>query len=199
MKRILQIVSSPRGAASYSNQLGQAIIDQLQAAHPGSTVQTIDLSEQHYPHLSAAQLNSFFTPEEARTSEHHHLTRHSDEAAANVLAADILVICAPVWNFNIPSALKAWLDHIIRSGITFRYGTDGPVGLVQNKKAYIALASGGVFSEGPYTVFDFAVPYLKAVFAFIGLTDVQVVRVEGTAIPGLQDTALEKAISSITI
>ncbi|WP_295122916.1 NAD(P)H-dependent oxidoreductase [uncultured Chitinophaga sp.] len=199
MKRILQVTTSPRGEASYSNQLGNAIVQELLTAHPGSTTETLDLSQQQYPHLGVPQLVSFFTPPEAKTEEHHAASRHSDDAVASLLAADILVICTPLYNFNIPSSLKAWLDHIVRSGITFRYGATGAEGLVKGKKVYISLASGGIFSEGPYVEYDFVSSYLKAVFGFIGITDITILRVEGTAIPGVQDQALEKAVQRIAV
>lgn len=95
--------------------------------------------------------------------------------------------------------IKAWLDHIVRSGITFRYDANGPEGLVKGKKVYIAMASGSVYSEGPMQPYDFVAPYLKWILGFMGMTDVKVLRVEGTAIPGIQETALEKGLKSIVL
>ena len=196
---ILHIISSPRKAASLSIQLGNGIIDKLQAAHPGSTVQVRDLATQPFPHLEEAKLQSFFTPAESRTPEQHEAARHSDEAIAEIQAADIIVVGAPLYNFGIPSTLKAWVDHIVRAGITFRYVDNAPQGLVAGKKVYVALASGGIYSAGPSAGYDFVAPYLTAVFGFIGMTDVTVVRVEGSAIPGVQDTALEKGLASVHV
>lgn len=199
MKNILHIISSPRGEASYSNQLGSVIITKLLAAHPGSQVKKLDLAEDHYPHIGIREITSFFTPTDAKTSEHLEAARNSDEAIADLMAADIIVIGIPLYNFNMPSTLKAWLDHIIRAGITFTYSAEGPEGLIKGKKVYVALASGGIYSEGPMKTLDFVPPYLTSVFGFIGLKDITVVRVEGTSIPGLQETALEKAVQSIAI
>lgn len=192
---ILNIISSPRGAASFSIRLGNGLVEKLQTAHPGSTVVTRDLATHPFPHLEEAKLQSFFTPAENRTPEQHAAARHSDEAIAEVMNADFIVIDAPLYNFGIPSTLKAWIDHIARANITFRYTESGPVGLVKGKKVYLAVSSGGVYSEGPQAAYDFVVPYMKAVLGFLGMADVAVVRVEGTSIPGVQDKALEKALA----
>lgn len=196
---ILNIISSPRKGESFSIKLGNAIVEKLQAANPGSTVKVKDLASKPFPHLEEAHLQSFFTPAEGRSSEQQEAVRHSDEAIAEIMAADAIVIDAPLYNFGIPSTLKSWIDHIARAGVTFRYTAAGPEGLVKGKKVYVAMASGGVYSEGPSASYDFVAPYLKAVLGFMGMTDVTVARVEGLAIPDLQPTALDKAIASITL
>jgi FMN-dependent NADH-azoreductase len=196
---ILNIISSPRKGESFSTKLGNAVIEKLQAANPGSTVKVRDLTNKPFPHLEEAHLQSFFTPAEGRTPEQQEAVRHSDESIAEIMAADAIVIDAPLYNFGIPSTLKAWIDHIARAGVTFRYTAAGPEGLVKGKKVYVAMSSGGVYSEGPSASYDFVAPYLKAVLGFLGMTDVTVVRVEGLAIPDLQPTALDKAIASITL
>jgi FMN-dependent NADH-azoreductase len=196
---ILNIISSPRKGESYSTKLGSAIVEKLQAANPGSTVKVKDLASKPFPHLEEAHLQSFFTPAEGRTPEQQEAVHHSDEAIAEIMAADAIVIDAPLYNFSIPSVLKAWIDHIARAGITFQYTATGPEGLVKGKKIYVAMSSGGVYSEGPAAGYDFVAPYLKAVLGFMGMTDVTVVRVEGLAIPDLQTTALDKAIASISL
>ena len=199
MKKILHIISSPRNGASFSIKLGNAIIEKIKAAHPGSTVKETNLVTKHFPHLEEAHLTSFFTPPDSRTPESIEAVRHSDEAIKEIMEADILVIGAPLYNFNIHSSLKAWLDHIVRAGLTFRYDANGPEGLVKGKKAYIAMASGGIYSEGPMQPHDYVVPYLKWILGFIGITDITVQRIEGTAIPGIQDTAVEKGLSGIVV
>jgi len=197
MKKILHIISSPRGEASMSIKLGYAIIEKIKAEYPGSTVKENNLVEKHFPHLEEAHLTSFFTPAEDRTPEDIEAIKHSDDAINEIRDADIIVIGAPLYNFSIHSTLKAWLDHVVRAGVTFKYDENGPEGLIKGKKVYIALASGGIYSEGPMKPFDFAEPYLKHMLSFIGLTDIGVFRVEGSSIPGIKDTALEKGISSI--
>ena len=192
---ILEILSSPRGAASYSTQLADGLVEQLVAANPGSPVKVHDLTNKPFPHLEEAHLQSFFTPAEHRTPAQQEAVRHSDEAIAELMAADTIVIGAPLYNFGIASTLKAWIDHIARAGITFRYTENGPEGLVKDKKVYVALSSGGIYSAGPMAGYDFVAPYLQTVLGFLGMTDMTVVRVEGTSIPGVQDTALDKALA----
>ena len=197
MKKILHIISSPRGEASLSIKLGNAVIEKIKTEYPGSTVKETDLVTLHFPHLEEAHLTSFFTPVENRTPANIEAARHSDEAIQEIEDADIVVIGAPLYNFSIHSSLKAWIDHIVRAGITFKYDESGPEGLLKGKKVYIALSSGGIYSEGPWKPFDFVEPYLKHILSFIGLSDITIFRVEGSSIPGVQDTALEKGISSI--
>lgn len=197
MKKLLHIISSPRGEASFSIKLGNAIIEKLKAEYPGSTVKEVNLVNLHFPHLEEAHINSFYTPAESRSPELLEAVRHSDDAIADIQEADIIVIGAPMYNFNIHSSLKAWLDHIVRSGVTFKYDANGPEGLIKGKKVYIAESMGGIYSEGPMKDMDFITPYLTKMLPFIGLSDVSVFRIEGTNIPGVKDTAVEKGLNSI--
>lgn len=200
MKKILHIISSPRGAASFSIKLGNAIIEKIKLANPGSTVAEVNLVEQHFPHLEESHLTSFYTAPENRSAALQEAVKHSDEAIQAIKDADIIVLGAPMYNYSIHSSLKAWLDHIIRAGVTFKYGENGPQGLLDSqKKVYIAVSSGGVYSEGSMQSNDFVVPYLTTVLRHLGLKDVNVIRVEGTAIPGIQDNALAKGIASINL
>jgi FMN-dependent NADH-azoreductase len=196
---ILHIISSPRKGASASIQLATGIIEKLQAANPGSTVAVHDLASHPFPHLEEAKLQSFFTPAESRTPEQQEAAKHSDDAIQEIKDADVIVIGAPLYNFGIPSTLKAWVDHIARAGITFRYTATGPEGLITGKKVYVAMSSGGVYSEGPSAAYDFVAPYLKAVLGFLGMTDVTVVRAEGLALPDLQATAVQKALDAFEV
>ena len=195
---ILHVISSPR-PASFSIQLGRQIVEKLLAAHSGSTVRERDLAAHPLPHLEEAYLQSVYTPAEARTPAQQTALRHSDEAIQEVLDADVLVIGAPFYNFGIPATLKSWIDHLCRPGVTFRYAAAGAAGLITGKKVYIALASGGIYSEGPMAGYDFVEPYLRATLGFLGMTNMDVVRVEGTALPDLAATALPKAIASIAV
>lgn len=199
MKKILHVISSPRGAASFSIKLGNAVVEKIQAEQPGSTVKEYNLVDKQFPHLEEAQLASFFTPVDSRSPENLEAIRHSDEAVRDIQEADIIVIGAPLYNFAVPSTLKAWIDHIVRPGLTFSHSDKGVEGLIHGKKVYIAMSSGGIYSEGPAQAYDFVVPFLKHVLGFIGLTDVTVFRVEGTAIPGKLETALERGINSIIL
>ncbi len=199
MKKILHIVSSPRGEASYSIKLGRAVIEKLQEANPENEVKEINLTDNGAPHLESTHLQAFFTPKEQQQEEQKEAVKFSEMSIADLLEADILIIGAPLYNFNIHSSLKAWIDHVVRAGVTFSYGSNGPEGLVKNKKAYIAMSSGGVYSDGPMQSYDFVVPYLKTILGFIGITDVSVFRVEGTSMASLAETALEKAVDSIVL
>lgn len=199
MKRILHLISSIQGNESYSYKLSKAIVEKVIEKYPGSTVEDVDLNDHEPPHLNPTILQSMFTPGDQLTAEAKESIRYSDAAVAQILAADIIVIGAPLYNYTIPSSLKAWIDHITRAGITFGYSEKGPVGKVLGKKVYVAMASGGVYSEGPGKVNDFVAPYLKAFLGALGMTDLTVFRVEGVKVAGVKEQALEKGIAGIHI
>ncbi|WP_442587523.1 FMN-dependent NADH-azoreductase [Pedobacter sp. AW31-3R] len=199
MSKILNIISSPRGEASNSIKLSNAIIEELRAKDPGAAVQLRDLTSGPFPHLEEAHLNAFFTPAENHTDANKEAIRHSNEAIQEIMDADVLVIGAPMYNFSIPSVLKSYFDHIARAGITFKYTAEGPVGLLTGKKAYIAVTTGGIYSSGDAVAYDFVTPYVKTILGFIGITDVTIVRAEGFAMAEFQETALDKAIDSIVL
>jgi FMN-dependent NADH-azoreductase len=197
MKKILNIVSSAKGKDSFSVQLSDAILEKLTSVYPDSIVKTNNLAKNPLPHLEESNIASFYTPQDMRTDEHKEAIKNSDQAIKELMEADILVIGVPLYNFGIPSTLKAWIDHIARSGVTFTYANGFPEGLVVNKKVYLAIASGGVYSEGPMKSYDFTEPYLRAVLGFIGMKDITAFRVEGTVVPDLKETALPKALESV--
>ena len=123
----------------------------------------------------------------------------SDEAINEVLDADIIVITVPIYNFNIPSTLKAWLDHIMRAGKTFSFASGQKEGLVKGKKVYLAVASGAIYSEGLMQTYNFAVPSLQASLGFIDMTDISTFWAEGCDMPGYKETAVQKAIDSVVL
>ena len=125
--------------------------------------------------------------------------KHSDEAIAELKDADIIVIGVPMYNFSLHSSLKAWIDHICRAGQTFSYSEKGPEGLIKNKKVYLAISTGGVYSEGFMKPYDFTEPYLRTLLGFLGMTDITAYRAEGLNMPDLKEHALEKAVESIEI
>lgn len=199
-KKILHLIASPQGEASISRKLSNTIIEKLQAKYPGSIVKERDLAQESFPHLDGLQISSWFTPAEDHSLQQATAIKRSEEAIAEMQEADIYVIGAPFYNFAIPSTLKAYLDHIARPGITFRYNEDGiPEGFLKNKKAYIAIASSGVYSEGEFQSFDFVTPYLKFILGFLGITNLTIFRVEGLRIAGVQETALQNGIESVVI
>ncbi len=199
MKKILHIISSPKGENSFSIKLGNAIIDKILAANPGSTVKVNDLSKHPFPHLEEATLAAFYTPVTAQTPESKKALQNSDQAIAEIMEADMIVIGAPLWNFGIPSVLKAWIDHIARANVTFKYSEAGAEGLIKNKIVYIAMASGAIYSSGAYQPFDFVPSYLKSVLGFLGMTNLTVFRVEGSAFPGQAEIALQRGIDNISL
>jgi FMN-dependent NADH-azoreductase len=200
MKHILHLKSSLQGAASYSIKLGQAAVEKIQEKYPANTLEELDLVDSAIPHLTPNALRALFTPAEQLTEEEKNAKDLSDALVQQLLAADIVVIGAPLINFTVHTSLKAWIDHITRPGITFGYGADGlPVGMVTGKKVYVAMSSGGVYSEGPGKANDFVAPYLTAFLGFLGMTDLTVFRAEGLKVPGVKEFAMEKAIDSIVI
>lgn len=199
MKNILHITSSPRKEASASIQLGNRIIDRLLEKHPGSIITTIDVSEHAYPALDNTMIGAFKIPVAEQSPEQRAVMSVSDDAVAQLAAADTVIIGAPLYNFHIPSTLKAWLDLIVRPGLSFRYANGVSEGLLGEKKVYLALASNGVYTEGPMKPMDFAEPYLRFILGFIGMKDITTFRVEGGAIPGVMETALEKGLASVAI
>ncbi|WJS93152.1 NAD(P)H-dependent oxidoreductase [Flavobacterium johnsoniae] len=196
-QRILQILTSTNGENSFSNQLSNAVIEKLKAANPSSTVQTLDLSKTPLPYLTGSHISAVYAPAETHSEEQKLALKYSDDAIENLLESDVIVIGVPLYNFGIPAVLKGWIDQIARAGKTFSYADGSPKGLVNNKKVYLSIASGAIFSEGPYKSYDFSESYLRTVFAFLGMTDVTTFRVEGTAIPDFAANALPKALSSV--
>jgi len=199
MKKVLHIISSPRTEASVSRKLGKAVVEKIIEKYPDSIVKERDLDKGQFPHLEERHINSFFTPEENRSPEQQQAVQLSDEVIAELHEADILVVETSMYNFSVPSRLKAWIDHISRIGHTFRNSPNGPEGLLKNKKLYIAFSGGSIYSEGAFQAYDFNVPYLKALFGFFGVTDVSVFRVEGLSVPVVQESAFQKGIESIVI
>ncbi|MGY4385089.1 FMN-dependent NADH-azoreductase [Pedobacter sp. UYP24] len=199
MKQILHLTSSIQGNQSYSIKLGNAIVERVQEKYPDSTVEEVNLVDLEIPHLNPVILRSMFTPGDQLTAEEIESLRYSDEAVRQLMAADIIIIGAPLYNFTIHTALKAWIDHITRAGVTFGYGANGPIGLVTGKKVYVAMSSGGIYSEGPGKPNDFVAPYLKAFLGFLGMTDLVVFRAEGLKTPVVKEHALANAIDSIVI
>jgi FMN-dependent NADH-azoreductase len=195
---ILLITSSPRGSASHSTRIGTELADRLKTADPEATLVVRDLATTPLPHIDSDYSAGIYTPPEKRSERQAEVVSVSDEAVDELFAADTIILATGLINFNISSTLKSWIDHVARAGRTFSYGKDGPKGLVTGKKVYIVLASGGVYSEGPAIQLDHAVPYLRTALGFIGLTDVEVIRVEGVGMgPEATDAALKKATDRV--
>lgn len=176
MSRILVIESSARQAGSVSRQLTADFIAQWQAAHPQDEVKVRDLAKQPVPHLDETLLGGWMKPAEQQSEAEKAAAARSNQLTDEVLAADVLVLAAPMYNFAIPSTLKAWLDHVLRAGVTFKYTETGPQGLLTGKRAYVLTARGGIYAGSGM---DHQEPYLRQALAFIGIHDVQFIHAEG--------------------
>jgi FMN-dependent NADH-azoreductase len=202
MQRILIVESSPRGAESASRQLTKTLRERLRSLYPHAIFVERDLAANPLPHLDYQTVKGISAKDKAEAESLKDALRLSDELTEELLSADLLVIATPMWNFGLPSSLKAWIDHIVRAGKTFNYAGAGVEGLAKGKKAILVLASGGVFSEGLWKSWDTVEPYLRQILGFIGIDDVQTVRAQGMNIPGLSDSAIpngEKTIETLTL
>ena len=191
MSNVLIIESSARQQGSFSRQLTQQFISQWQAARPADQVTVRDLALNPVPHLDANLLGGWMKPEAQRSADEHASLKRSDELTDELLAADVLVLAAPMYNFAIPSTLKAWLDHVLRAGVTFKYTETGPQGLLTGKKAYVLTARGGLYAG---STSDHQEPYLRQVLAFVGIHDVTFIHAEGMNLGGdFQEKGLNQA------
>ena len=174
--KILQINASARRTGANSTRIANQIVARLRALHPGAQLTRRDLAETPHPALDEAALGALFTPASQRTPEQAARVALDDVLIAELQAADVIVLGVPMYNFGIPAQLKNWIDAIARAGVTFRYTEQGPQGLVQGKRVYVALARGGVYRDTPA---DTQVPYLKTLFAFLGMEDLRFIYAEG--------------------
>jgi len=190
---LLVIETSPRGEASISRQLTRRFVADWQAAHPQGQVVVRDLVDTPLPHINAPWLAAYFTPQDLQTPEMKDTLRMSDTLVAELLEADHIVIASPVYNYNVPAALKAWIDHIVRKGYTL--GFDGQ-GLVTGKKATVLIASGGVYTEGsPIRDRNIAEHYLRLILNVIGITDVTVVAGGGAKAVDMRSATMEDFVA----
>lgn len=187
MTTLLHIKSSSNLQSSNSRKIGGETVAALSAANPKLKVIERDLVAEPVPHLSTNTLGAFFT------GEAHAL---SDALIEELMESHILVIEAPMYNFSLPSVLKAWIDHIARAGKTFRYTATGPEGLLKGKKAYLILSRGGIYSEGPMAAIEHQESYLRALLNFLGITDIEAIRIEGVALGADQAAAALAQASS---
>jgi FMN-dependent NADH-azoreductase len=168
---ILEVSASGRHKDSISRQLSAELVATLEDRYGAVNLVRRDLSA-GVPFVDESWIEANFTPDENRTARHKDTLAYSDELVRELMAADVLLIGAPIYNFSIPAALKAWIDMIARARLTFRYTENGPMGLLKGKKAYLVVASGGV-PVG--SAVDFATPYLRHALAFVGISDVAVI------------------------
>jgi len=179
MARILQIDSSSRSNTSVTRQLTNLFTQQWQKAHPDDVVTKLDLLEQALPFVSELSIAASYTPAEARTPEMRAAIEGLAHYADQFAASDVFVIGAPMYNFTVPAALKAYIDLIVVPGKTFAYENGMPKPILKNKRVYVMTASGGDYGSPQMMSMNFVEPYLVKLFAFLGITDVQFVAVRG--------------------
>lgn len=192
--QLLHIDSAITDEQSVSRQLTARTVAAWQAAHPGTRVDYLDLAQQAPSHLSVESLG-FRTGQAAATEAERNENALSEALVSQFLVADVIVIGAPLYNFSVPSQLKAWIDRVAQTGRTFKYTDKGPVGLAGGKTVIVASTRGGVYStsEGGQAM-EHQESYLKVVFGFFGITDVRFVRAEGVGMgPDAKAAALAAA------
>jgi FMN-dependent NADH-azoreductase len=201
MRSLLFVTSSLFGAASQSRMIATEFVEAWRRTHPGTALVERDLTAASMPHLTQEALAALMIPPEQRTAAQRELVAFADSLIEEVEAADTIVIAAPMYNFSIPSTLKAWIDHIARAGRTFRYTAAGAEGLLKGKKVVVVTGRGGVYSgNSPGKVLDFQEPYLRAMLGFVGLDDVTFIHVEGLKLSSEAATSgLERARQAISV
>lgn len=195
MIKLLVVETSPRGDYSISRNMTRCFVAEWKEKHPGGIVVDRDLAQTELPFVNAPWLQAYFTPPEQHSPEMKETLRMSDELIAEIITADHILIATPVYNYNVPASLKAWIDHIVRKGMTL--GHDGK-GLVTGKSATVLIASGGVYIEGsPIHDRDIATKYLRLILSVIGITDVTVVSGGGAKAVDMRETTMEGFIATL--
>jgi len=195
MSNLLFVSSSLFDGQSKSRDVARGFIDAWIQTHPGASVIERALTPASTPHLTSETLLALGKAPAARTSAEQAAVDFADTLIGEVESAETIVIAAPMYNFSIPTTLKAWIDHIARAGRTFRYTAEGPEGLLKGKKVVAVVSRGGFYTPGNAgAAMDFQEPYLRSVLGFLGLTDISFVEVEGQAIgPEVAAKGLEAA------
>ncbi|NGY05148.1 FMN-dependent NADH-azoreductase [Solimonas terrae] len=195
MKTLLQIKTSVFSDHGNSTKLANEFVAGWQKANPDGRVVVRDLATEPLPHLSAERVQAFFTPAAQRTAEQQAHSSASEELIDELKAADVVVLGLPLYNFGVPSTLKAYFDHLARNGISFRYTANGPEGLIADRKVYVFAARGGFYKDTPA---DSQTPFVKAFLNFIGLRDIEFVYAEGLNVSEDQKrSSLEAASAEI--
>jgi FMN-dependent NADH-azoreductase len=198
MANILHVDTSPRGERSISRGLTKQFVSTWLQAHPGDTVTYRNIGHNPVPHVDEAWIAGAFSPPDQRTPALEAALKISDELIDELVAADVYVFGAPMYNFGISSVFKAYVDQIARVGRTFSITQNGFEGLLKNKKAFVITARGGSFAPGtPFAQYDFQEPYLRTLFAFIGVTDVNFIHAENLSGDETREKALTGAKEAI--
>ncbi len=192
---LLQINTSLFAESGNSSALSERFVSEWRKKHPEGRVVVRDLSRSPIPHLDGARAGALFTPAEKRTAEQNAVVAESDELIAEIQSADVIVLGLPMYNFGVPSVFKAYIDHVARAGVTFRYTANGPEGLIGDRKLYVMAARGGIYQGLPA---DTQTGFVTSFFNFIGIRDIEFVYAEGLNISAEQKAkALETAGEAI--
>lgn len=198
MSTALVITSSALGEASVSNQLVEETVSRLRSQDPALRVIARDLGHDPVPHLTIDSATALRGGEPRNEAQAAARTL-SDGLIAELMAADLIIIGAPMYNFGMPSTLKAWFDYILRAGITFRYSETGPEGLLKGKRALVIESRGGFYSEGPAQMMDSQEPHIRTLLGFMGISDVTFLRAEKLAFgPDMREQAIAAVRQQIT-
>lgn len=196
MANVLHIDSSARGEGSISRRLSAEFLRTWLASHPDDTVTYRDLGATPLPFVTDEWVAATFTPHTMRTEAQRQVLAGSDVLVDELLAADVLVLGVPMYNFSVPAAFKAWIDLVARAGRTFQFTPQGPKGLAVGKKAFVLVSSASDYSQAPLSGMDFHEPYVRTILGFLGITDVQFVRHGGMG-PALVEASLNTAHARI--
>lgn len=194
MRTLLQLNTSLYSTSGQSSQLAQRYVDEWTAQHPEGAVIVRDLAADPVPHLTAERFAAFNTAPAARTGEQQLVVDYSDRLVEELRRADTIVIGLPMYNFGVPSTLKAYFDHVARANVTFKYTETGPVGLLSGKKVYVFATRGGAYAGTPL---DSQTDYVRQFLGFIGMKDVEFVYADGLAMGARRETALVQAREAI--
>ena len=178
MKTLLQLNTSLFGEQGQSSRLSRDFIKAWRRHSPQHRIITRDLAKDPVPHLTAERFQAFLTPAAERTPEQRRVVAYSDALIEELRQADVIVLGLPMYNFGVPSTLKAYFDHVARAGVTFRYTANGPEGLLHNKKVYVLAARGGAYQGTPL---DTQTQYVTNFLKFLGIQDIEFVYAEGLA------------------
>ena len=195
MKTLLQLNTSMFATAGQSTQLADAFVANWRAANPGAKVIVRDIGREPIPHLNAERFGAFLAKPDERSPEQRAFVEFSDMLIDELRRADVIVIGTPMYNFGIPSSLKAYFDHVARAGVTFRYTAQGPKGTLTGKRAYVFATRGGTYAGTPL---DTQTSYVRDFLRFIGIDDVEFVYAEGLNMGAeRKDAALAQARAAI--
>ena len=195
MKTLLVLKSSIYSNNGQSSRLADEAVAGWRAANPGGRVITRDLARDPVPHITEERFAAFLAKPDARTNAQQAIVAHSDGLIRELQSADAIVLGLPLYNFGVPSTLKAYFDHIARVGVTFKYTETGPLGLLTGKKVYVIAARGGLYAGTPL---DTQTAYVRTFLGFLGMTDIEFVYAEGLAMgDASKEAALAQAKTSI--